>query len=72
MMIVAKLNCVEMLVKTRDGRLMIVDTRTPDRMVPVEEDSPPEDTETDDTIVQFQPTPKWSNDLNYQLLLMEA
>jgi hypothetical protein len=72
MMIVAKLNCVEMLVKTRDGRLMIVDTRTPNRMVPVEDDSPPEDAEADNSIVQFQPAQKWSSDLNYQLLLMEA
>ena len=71
-MVVAKLNCVEMLVKTRDGRLMIVDTRTPDRMVAVEADSPPDDAEADNSIVQFQPIQKWSSVLNHQLLLMEA
>jgi hypothetical protein len=61
-----------MLVKTRDGRLMIVDTRTPNRMVAVETDSPPDDAEADNSIVQFQPIQKWSSVLNYQLLLMEA
>ena len=71
-MIVAKLNCVEMIVKTRDGRLMVVDIRTPYDMAALESDSPPEADEEDDSVIPFHPIKKWSNDLNYQLLMMEA
>ena len=62
-MIVAKLNCTQMLVKSGDGRIFMVDRRTPDRMAPVVEASPPKEGEPTKIIIPFQPKrlfkPEW-------------
>ena len=62
-MVVAKLNCTQMLVKGGDGRVFMVDRRTPGRMELVMEASPPKEGETTKIIIPFQPKrlfkPEW-------------
>ena len=54
-MIVAKLNCTQMLVKSGDGRIFMVDRRTPDRMSEVGVSPPAQEGEPTKTIIPFQP-----------------
>jgi hypothetical protein len=53
-MIIAKLNCTQMLVKAENGQVFLIDRRTPDRMELVPEDSPPKEVETTKNIFPFQ------------------
>ena len=57
-MIMAKLNCNEMVVQGYDGRVFLVDRRTPERMEAMEGVSPPavaKEGETTRNLVPFHP-----------------
>lgn len=59
-MIIAKLNCNEIVVMAQDGRLFVADVRDMSCMTPMEADSPPQEDTTTDTAVPFQPHNIWS------------
>lgn len=68
-MIVAKLDCNRMVVKTEDGRLFIADQRDLSCMTPLDEDSPPKEDSPEPKIhwlkVGFRKC--WSARVNLQL-----
>lgn len=64
-MILAKLNCNQMVIKVEDGRIFLVDRRTPDRMELVQEASPPKEGETTRNVTPFRP---WSLELLTKVL----
>jgi hypothetical protein len=53
-MVIAKLNCTQMVIKGADGRLFLVDLRTPERMEALDAASPPQEGETTQNVIPFR------------------